>query len=161
MNELFISLIEVMKEETACYRRLSVLAREQKELLVVGNVADMPNNTRAQEKQVFALTPIVGRRDEILARLANLMQVKKLSLVEAVKNAPMEMSQAVREDLQSLVEAAKELSSIESVSEKLLDNAMKFTQFTLKTIREGGKMKSISMPSTKESLRPSFVNRAV
>jgi len=38
VNELFFLLIESMKEEAVCYRRLALLARDQKELLIVGNV---------------------------------------------------------------------------------------------------------------------------
>jgi hypothetical protein len=150
-----------MKEETACYRRLSMLAREQKELLIAGKVEEMPTNTRAQEKQVFALTPIIGRRNDILIRLASLMQMKKLDLKDAVAKAPAEMSQAIREDFDGLTEAAKELSGVEDLSGKLLDNAMKYTQYTLKVIREGGKPRSIPMAMTAEGSKPSFVNRVV
>ena len=71
MKELFFLIIESLKEEAVCYRRLALLARDQKELLIVGNVAGLAENTRLQEKQVFALTPIRGRKEEILTQIAN------------------------------------------------------------------------------------------
>jgi hypothetical protein len=150
-----------MKEEAACYSRLSFLAREQKELLIAGNVPAMPVNTREQEKQVFALTPIIGRREEILAKLAKMMSVKKIDLKEAAAQAPAELKMAFEEQLSNLVHAAKELSGAQSLSEKLLDNAMKFTQFTLKAVRESAKKKPFMTTVTAEASAPSFVNRIV
>ncbi|HTA77650.1 MAG TPA: hypothetical protein VK791_10865, partial [bacterium] len=70
MNELFFLLIESMKEEAVCYRRLALLARDQKELLMAGNMDALPANIRLQEKQVFMLTPIIGRREEALSKIA-------------------------------------------------------------------------------------------
>ncbi len=161
MNELFISLIECMKEEAACYSRLVLLAREQKELLVEGNVPTMSVNTREQEKEVFNLTPIIGRREETLAKLAKMMSVKKIDLKQAVAQAPAEVKPVFEEQLSNLVRAAKELSGAQSLSEKLLDNAMKFTQFTLKAVRESGKKKPFVTTVTAEASMPSFVNRVV
>lgn len=161
MNELFISLIESMRDEAACYRRLSFLTGEQKELLVAGRANEMPENTRAQEKQVFALTPIIGRREEVLAKMAKMFAVKKMDLNQASQKAPEELKQEFKSGLSALVQAAKELSNAQSLSGKLLDNAMKFTQFTLKAIRESGKKKPFSMPVTSEASKPSFVNRVV
>ncbi len=161
MNELFFLLIESMKEETVCYRRLSLLARDQKELLMVGNTNAMPENTRLQEKQVFALSPIMGRREEALQKLAKMMRLKKLDLIDAAKKVPIEMVDEFKKVFTELVQAAKELASVNNVSGKLLQNAMKFTKFTLKAIREGGQKKSFSMAATTEDKKSSFVNRCV
>jgi len=150
-----------MKEEAACYRRLALLARDQKELLVAGSVNVLPGNTRLQEKQVFALTPIIGRREEALAKLAKLYRVKKIDLNEAVKKAPAEIADEFKKILADLVQAAKELSSVNDLSEKLLDNAVKFTKFTLKVVRESGKKKTLSLVGAPEDKRSSFVNRVV
>jgi len=159
VNELFISLIEVMKEEAACYRRLCLLTDEQKELLVKGDVEALANNTRAQEKQVFALTPVIGRRNDLLARLASMSKVKSLSLKAAVKFAPVELKEGFEAEVEALVQAARELSGVQDLSGKLLENAMKFAQYTLKVIRESGKKKTYSMTVTPE--KPSFVNRVI
>ena len=161
MNELFFLLIESMKEETVCYRRLALLARDQKELLMVGNTSSMPENTRLQEKQVFALTPIIGRREEALKKLAKLMRLKKLYLSDAAKKIPAEAEAEFKKVFAELVQSAKELASINDVSGKLLENAVKFTNFTLKAIREGGKKKSFSMAAASEDKKSSFVNRCV
>jgi hypothetical protein len=161
VNELFFLLIESMKEETACYRRLALLARDQKELLIAGNVNVLPGNTRLQEKQVFALTPIIGRREEILAKLAKMCGVKKMNLTAAAKKVPAEVAEDFKNTMAELTQAAKELSSVKDLSAKLLDNAVKFTKFTLKAIRDGGKKKSFSIAAVMEDKRSSFVNRVV
>jgi hypothetical protein len=161
VNEFFFLLIESMKEEAICYRRLALLARDQKELLVVGNVEALSGNTRLQEKQVFALTPIIGRREETLSKIAKTFGVKKMDLNEAVKQAPAEAAENFKQALADLVQAAKELAAVNSVSGKLLDNAVAFTNFTLKAIREGGKKKSFTMAVAAEDNKPSFVNRIV
>lgn len=161
MNELFFLLIESMKEEAVCYRRLALLARDQKELLIVGNVDALKENTRLQEKQVFALTPIIGRREENLSKIAKIFGVKKMNLDEAVKKAPAEAAENFKQTLADLIRAAKELAAVNDVSGKLLDNAVAFTNFTLKAIREGGKKKSFSMAAATEDNKSSFVNRVV
>lgn len=161
MNELFFSLIESMKEEAACYRRLALLARDQKELLIAGNLKVMPAHTRLQEKQLFALPPIVGRREEILAKLAKLFRVKKIDLKGAVKNAPAEVAEDLKKTLVDLTRAAKELSVVHDLSKKLLNNAVKFTKYTLKVVREGGKKKSFSVVAGMVEKRSSGFNYVV
>jgi len=161
VNELFFLLIESMKEETVHYRRLALLARDQKELLIAGNVSSLPENIRLQEKQVFALTPILGHRNDILIKLAKLMGVKKLDLNGAAKKVPAEIAEEFNKAFAELVRSAKELALVNDVSAKLLDNAMKFSKFTLKAIREGGKKKSFSISAAGENKQPSFVNRVV
>lgn len=161
MNELFFLLIESMKEEAVCYRRLALLARDQKELLIVGNVDALKENTRLQEKQVFALTPIIGRREDALSKMAKMFGVKKMDLNEAVKKAPVEAVENFKQGLTDLIDSAKELASVNDVSGKLLDNAIAFTNFTMKAIREGGKKKSFSMAVATEDNKSSFVNRVV
>jgi hypothetical protein len=161
VNELFFLLIESMKEEVVCYRRLALLARDQKELLIAGNIISLPENIRLQEKQVFILTPVLGHRKEILIKLAKMVGMKKMDLIGAAKKAPVEASDDFNKAFAELVQSAKELASVNDVSAKLLDNAIKFSKFTLKTIREGGKKKSFSMSVAGENKQPSFVNRVV
>ena len=161
VKELFFLLIESIKEETVCYRRLAFLARDQKELLITGGVNGLAENTRLQEKQVFALTPIRGRKEEVLAKLAKEFGMKKMDVSDAVKKAPAEISDECKNVVSDLIQAAKELAAVTTISGKLLDNAIKFSQFTLTAIREGGKKKSFSMSVATEAQRPSFVNRVV
>jgi hypothetical protein len=161
VNELYFLLIESMKEEMVCYRRLALLARDQKELLLVGNTDTMPENTRLQEKQVFALSPIIGRREEALQKLAKMMRLKKIDLIDAAKKVPVEIGDEFKKVFAELVQSAKELASVNDVAGKLLQNAMKFTKFTLKAIREGGQKKSFSMAAMAEDKKSSFVNRCV
>jgi hypothetical protein len=150
-----------MKEETVCYRRLAVLARDQKELLMAGNMSALPENIKLQEKQVFVLTPVLGNRKEALTQLAKMLGVKNVDLISVAKIVPAEMAEEFNKGFAELVQSAKELASINDVSAKLLDNAVKFSKFTLKTIRESGKKKSFSMSAAGEDKQSSFVNRVV
>jgi hypothetical protein len=161
VNELLFLLIESMKEEAVCYRRLALLAQDQRELLMAGNAGLLTQNIRLQEKQVFVLTPILGHRNEMLAKLAKMLGVKKIDLVGVAKKVPVEIAEEFNKVFEELVQSAKELASVNSISAKLLDNAMKFSKFTLKVIREGGKKKSFSMSAAGENKQPSFVNRVV
>ncbi len=151
VNEHFFYLIESMKEETVCCRRLTLLVSDQKELLIAGDVNALPENTRLQEKQVFVLTPILGNRKEMLGKLAKILGVRKIDLAGAAKKTPVEVAEEFKNAFEELLKSAKELALVNMVSEKLLDNAAKFTKFTLKTIREGGKKKSFSMSAAGEN----------
>jgi len=161
MSELFFLLIESMKEEAACYRRLALLARDQKELLIAGNVDALPENIRLQEKQVFALTPIIGRREDLLIKLAKISGLKKMNLEEAAKIVSADVSENFKSTLSHLIVSAKELASVHELSGKLLDNAVAYNNFTMKAIRRGGKKKSFSNAVAPEDKKPSFVNRVV
>ena len=159
MNELFLSLIECLKEETACYRRLSLLAEAQKQLLIERKMETLPENARLQEKQVFALTPIIGRRNELLAKMAKLNGVKAMGLTDVLNKAPLDVVEEFKKTFLELVQSGKKLGEANQNSEKLLNNALSFTDFTLNVIRDGGKQKAFMPLVAKEENRSSFVNR--
>ncbi len=159
MNELFLSLIECLKEETACYRQLSLLAEAQKELLISGKTEILSENARLQEKQVFALTPIIGRRNEMLVKMAKLNGVKTMGLMDVLKKASVDVVEEFEKTLVELMQSGKKLGEANSGCEKLLNNALSFTEFTLKIIRDGGKQRSFISSALKEENKSSFVNR--
>ncbi|HJT23782.1 MAG TPA: hypothetical protein VJ873_04360, partial [bacterium] len=70
MNELVLSLVETLNQESGHYRRLAVLAEQQRELLVAGKVDVLPENLRLEEKEVFALGPLVAGRNGLLEKMA-------------------------------------------------------------------------------------------
>ena len=159
MNELFLLLIECLKEEAVCYRQLSHLAEAQKELLISGNMDTVPENVRLQEKQVFALTPIIGRRNELLAKMAKLNAVKAMGLTDVLKKAPLDVVEEFKKALIELVQSGKKLGEANQNSEKLLNNAISFNDFTLKVMQDGGKQRSFMSSAVKEDRKSSFVNR--
>ena len=162
MNELIQSLIECLKQETAHYRRLAVLAGQQKELLMAGGMEGLPSNVRLEEKEVFALGPLTAKRDELLAQMAKLQKVKSLSLSEALQRAPVESIEEFKKAVIELVRSAKNLDEVNKTNEKLLDNALSYVNFTLRVIADGGKKRTFA-PSltTTEEKKSTFVNRVV
>jgi flagellar biosynthesis/type III secretory pathway chaperone len=161
VNELIQSLIETLKKEAGHYRSLAVLAEGQKELLVAGKVESLPENVRLEEKEVFALNPLVAQRNELLAQMAKAYRVKSLSLSEALQKAPVESIEEFKKAVIELVQSAKILEEINQSNEKLLNNALSYVNFTLKIIANGGKKKAFSPSATREEETSSFVNRIV
>lgn len=161
MMELIQSLIECLKEETACYRHLVVIAEQKRELLVDGKVDVLQENVRLEEKQVFTLTPLIARRNDLLNQMAKMIGLKSLGLPDAVKKAPIEIVEEFKKTVMELIQSAKSLDLVNKVNEKLLNNGLAYVEFTLKAIKDGGKKKSFSLITTSEEKKSSFVNRVV
>lgn len=161
MNELIQSLIESLNEETVHYRQLAVLVDQQRELLVAGKMEALSENLRLEEKEVFALGPLVAGRNGLLAKLGKLHQLKTLSLGDALEKCPAELAGSLRRAVADLVGSAKKLEEINRINEKLLGNALSEVNFTLRLIRSGGKVKTLAAPQTIAEKKPSFVNRVI
>ncbi len=161
MIDLFQSLIHCLSEEAARYRALKVFAEQQKELLVAGNTDVLPDNVRLEEKEVFALGPIIARRNECLNRLAKGFGLKTLNLTEALQRAPMEIIEELKKATIELVRSAKGLEETNQGNEKLLQNALAYVNFSLKVIASGGKKQAFAPTVKTEENKPSFVNRVV
>jgi hypothetical protein len=159
--ELIKSLIECLKQETERYRNLALLAERQKELLVVGDMDLLKENVRLEEKEVFALGPLIAQRNEFLKKLAKLHQVPFLSLAEALQKSPVEVIEEFKKAVIELVQSARKLDGINQGNEKLLNNALSYVNFTLKAIANGGKKKAFSPSMTPGAQKSSFINRVV
>ncbi len=163
MSELIRSLIECLKKETEHYRKLIVLASQQKDLLVTGKVDSWKENFRLEEKEVFALSPLIGKRNEILFNIAKTNKMKTIDLEGVLKKCPIEEVEDFKTAVIELGQAAKRTEEINKGNEKLLKNALSYVNFTLKIIKSGGKKKSFSpvMKLASEENKPSFINRVV
>lgn len=161
MNELILALIECLKQETAHYRKLALLGGQQKELLMAGGVETLPENVRLEEKEVFALGPIVATRNELLGKMAKLLGLKTLTLTEALKRAPVEIIEDFKKAVIDVVRSAKLLDEANKTNEKLLDNALSYVNFTLKIVAGGGKKRMFSPFAPIEEQKSTFVNRIV
>lgn len=161
MNELIQSLIDCLRQETGHYRRLKLLADQQKELLVSGKVEQLSENTRLEEKEVFALGPLIAKRNELLGKMAKLYGMQKLNLTEALQKAPVEIIEEFKTAVIELVNSARQLEENNRGNEKLLQNALAYVDFTLKAIASGGKKRVFSPSTTKEENLSSFVDRIV
>jgi hypothetical protein len=163
MIELIRSLIECLKQETEHYRKLTILAVQQKDLLVSGKVDSWKENFRLEEKEVFALSPLIGQRNELLSKIAKTNEMKTIDLEGVLKKCPLEEVEDFKKVVIELVHAAKRTEEINKGNEKLLNNALSYVNFTLKIIKSGGKKKSFSpsLKLTSEESKPSFINRVV
>ena len=161
MNDLIQLLVQCLKDEAAHYRKLTVLADGQKDLLMAGKTDQLPENVRLEEKEVFALNPLIGKRNDLLAQMAKGYRIKTLSLAEAIKRAPVELVEELKSAVIELVQSAKRLEETNQTNEKLLKNALSYVNFTLKIIANGGKKKAFSPSVTLEEKTPSIINRIV
>ncbi len=161
MNELVGALIESLNQETGHYRRLAILAEQQRELLVAGKMETLPENLRLEEKEVFALSPLVAERNGLLGKMAKANQLKTMGLGEALEKCPADQATDLRKAVTELARSAKKLEEINQINERLLGNALKDVNFTLRLIRSGGKAKTPTAPRTAEEKKPSFVDRVI
>jgi hypothetical protein len=163
MTELIRSLIECLKKETERYRKLEVLAIQQKDLLIAGKMEALNENIRLEEKEVFALNPIVGERNELLGKIAKLNDMKIMDLEGVLKKCRLDQIEDFKKAVIELVQGAKRLEEINKGNEKLLKNALSYVDFTLKIINNGGKKKTFypSLVPAPEENKASLVDRVV
>ena len=163
MIELIRSLIVCLKKETEHYRRLAVLAVQQKDLLMSSKVDSWKENFRLEEKEVFALSPLIRERNELLSKIAKANSMKTIDLEGVLKRCPIEEVEDFKKAVIELVRAAKRMEEINTGNEKLLGNALSYVNFTLNIIKNGGKKKSSypSLTPTSEENRPRLINRTV
>ena len=160
MIDLFKKLIESLDQETEHYLNLASLVEQQKDILVTGKIEVLPSNVYLEEKEVFALSPIISRRNEILTQIAKFLNVQNMTLTDALKYAPVECIEELKKAVIELVRSAKQLEEMNKSNEKLLNNAISYVKFTLAIIANGGK-KKVSSSLTSEEKNSSFVNRVV
>ena len=162
MIELYQDLMASLKQEAGHYRNLSILAEQQKDLLIAGKTEALPANVRLEEKEVFSLGPLVAGRNEWLQKIAKALKLKKITLSGAMEKAPAEIAQPFREAVVNLVKNARSLEEINSGNDKLLKNALTYVNFTLKAIAAGGRPKKMmAAESAEQKPVSSFVNRVV
>jgi hypothetical protein len=162
MKDLIDQLIKCLLQETEHYRTIAILAEQQTELLMAGKVEVLPNNVRLEEKEVFALGPLIAQRNQLLKDIAIANGLKSITLTEAIQKTPIEIVEEFKKTVIDLVRAAKKLEDINRGNEKLLNNALSYVEFTLRLIADGGKRKSFFPSVTAaEEKKSSFVNRIV
>src|SRR5208283_4305839 len=91
MIELYQKLVDELKKEKACYARLSSLTLEQKQSLISGDLEKVAENLKKQEKEVFALSPLLGERNDLLAALGKAHRLSKATLAQILEKAPLEI----------------------------------------------------------------------
>src|ERR1035441_527652 len=161
MIELYLKLIDELKREKACYLRLTSLTLEQKECLILGDVNKVAENLRKQEKEVFALSPLLGERNDLISILAKSLQLAESSLAVVLKKAPMEIVEDLKKATIELVQTARELETINQGNEKLAHNALSLADVTLQALASKGRPKSAGPMAKNAQVESSFVNRVV
>jgi restriction endonuclease len=161
VNEQFQKLIEELKKEKACYQRLVSLATEQKQHLISGDLEKLGVNLKRQEKEVFALSPLLGERNDLLAALGKSLRLSNPTLPQVLTKAPLDLVEELKKAAVELVRTARELEGVNQGNEKLAHNALALADVTLKALVGKGRNKaSIPAPKSMEQ-GPSFVNRVV
>jgi restriction endonuclease len=161
MIELYQKLIDELKKEKACYARLLSLTLEQKQFLISGDVDKVAENLWKQEKEVFALSPLSGERNDLLAALGKAHRLSKATLAQVLQKAPLEIVEELKTAVIELVHSARKLETVNQGNEKLAHNALALADMTLKALMGKGRPQSNSPSAKNVEAGPSFVNRVV
>jgi hypothetical protein len=161
MIEQYQQLVTELKTEKACYVRLASLALEQKQFLVSGELDKVAENLKRQEKEVFALSPLLGERNDLSAALGKAHKTSDTTLAQIIQNAPLEIVEELKMAVIDLVRSARNLEDINQGNEKLANNALSLADMTLKALARKGRPNSGSQFAKKEETKSSFVNRVV
>jgi hypothetical protein len=149
-SKTYIDLMEGLKKEAACYRRLCELGDEQKEILVAGELPRLPENVRLSEKEVFALGPLASSRTATIGAIGREWGLATPSLTVIAERVPSDVRADFQKAVSDVVESARRLDDVNRANEKLLENAVGYVNFTLKALSDGGRPKDVYTP---ESLR--------
>ncbi len=161
MNDLVLKLVDELKRERGCYQRLASLAAEQKQFLIAGDLQKLGVNLKKQEKEVFALSPLLGERNDLIAALGKELRLSNPTLEQIVKKAPIEVVEELKKAVIELVQSARELESINKGNEKLAHNALSLADVTLKALVGKGRTQATAPSAKPAGQGSSFVNRVV
>jgi hypothetical protein len=161
MIELYQRLVDELKKEKACYMRLLSLTSEQKKFLISGDLDKVAENLKKQEKEVFALSPLSGERNDLLAAFGKAHRLSKATLAQVLQKAPLEIVEELKTAVIELVHSARELEAVNQGNEKLAHNALSLADITLKALRGRGRDKASFPAGKKAEAGPSIVNRVV
>ena len=130
---------------------------------MAGKVDALNENIRLEEKEVFALGPLVGERNELLSKIAKGYGMATIDLEGVLKKCPIDEVNEFKGTVIELIRTAKSLEEMNKGNEKLLNNALSFANFTLKIVNDGGKKRSFypNLTVAAEENRPVLVNRVV
>jgi hypothetical protein len=164
--ESYRELMAVLNRESLHYKALCELGLKQREILIAGDLAGLPENVKAAEKQMFALGPLTTERNQLVATIARQDRLGEATLAGVAKNVPEEMKTEFDECVKVVVREARELDEMNRANEKLIQNAVGYVNFTLNALADGGKTKptvtsSAMKPTITPQPGPSMMNRVV
>jgi hypothetical protein len=137
MNKNFFnSLIECLLEEAACYRALTFLGRKQIELLTQDKEEGLWEITDQMQEFIEALNPIIRRKKLIIEKIHSQLGLELKDHMTAIKKTDEVLAEKYYEANEILLASIKDMAVMKTLSEKLIENAVKYKQYTLKLIAQ-------------------------
>ena len=132
MSELISQLKQNLAEELALYRELLVLSKKKKKLLLERFSTDFLQIVGEEEKRVQRLAELEESRTALITGLVGKPDANLEQAIEAVE------STSDKSDLwmigTQLKDVTGEIRTINEENQKLLEEALELTQYTLKLI---------------------------
>jgi flagellar biosynthesis/type III secretory pathway chaperone len=153
---LIQDLIQVLEEETLCYKNLLELSKEKTDILVAGDTVALQELTKTEQTMVAKTLRLEKKRDQVIDDIALVLNEDKNSLtisklLERLKNEEeRERLKAVQSEIKNVLEDLKRLNEQNRL---LLNQSIDMIDFTLNAIQstrsfttndysQGGQMQS-------------------
>lgn len=139
MASLMENLIEVLEEESREYRSLLGLSMEKTPVIVSGDLEKLAKITDEEQIVVSRINHLDGKRQEVFADIANVINkdVKTLKLADLIAmlaSRPKEQQELakVHDELSSVVH---EVSRVNGQNRVLIQNALEMVEFDMNMLQ--------------------------
>lgn len=139
MASLMENLIEVLEEESREYRSLLGLSMEKTPVIVSGDLEKLAKITDEEQIVVSRINQLDGKRQEVFADIANVINkdVKTLKLADLIAmlaSRPKEQQELakVHDELSSVVH---EVSRVNGQNRVLIQNALEMVEFDMNMLQ--------------------------
>jgi flagellar biosynthesis/type III secretory pathway chaperone len=155
-------LIQILEEETLCYRNLLELSKEKTDILVAGDTAALQDLTKKEQMVVSKTTRLEKNREQVIDDIALVLNENKNTLtisklLERLKDSGEESKKLkkVQSEIQNVIEDLKRSNEQNRV---LLNQSMEMIDFTINAIQskrtfttndygQGGQMQGVNTNS--------------
>ncbi|MFW5855836.1 MAG: flagellar protein FlgN [Bacillota bacterium] len=152
-DELAADLYKILKKEYELYQSLKQSAEKKKDSIIEGEVDDLAQLVEKEEEIVNKLEKKEKKREKVLQELIEIkgVDLKKISFKEMLKY----FSEKWQDDLATyrskLLEIIEELEALNEENRSLLEEAMKFNNFSLNMLYDAIDLSSQTYSKDKSS----------
>lgn len=133
MNEgLVKSLKNILKEQLALFEKLLELANRKRKLLLEKFSSDLQIIVAEEEKIIVALSNLENERKAIFAEISGNSELKLEQLLDHIKSADLKSDLWIIAN--KMKDIATKIRTINEENQKLLQQALELTQYTIQLI---------------------------
>ncbi len=138
MAGLIVELIDILEEETGCYKLLREMADNKKEVIIKGDLPSLQEMTQREQEMAGQLLRLEKKRSAVIKDIALVtnQDEKSMTVSKLIELLEGQQEQASLADIsERLIAEVKPLQAANKVNEALLKQSLEYVDFTMNAIQ--------------------------